>query len=83
MVEESYFKYVNEKEYRAIESFHKRHKHIGVYKGFIRRDPYHIEIIPHSIGCWVKVVCDVCKGEYNKGSRDIEWKKDVTDWSDW
>ena len=77
------FWYVNDKEYQTIKQFHKRHQHLGVFKGFIRRDPYHIEIYPNSVGCCTIVVCDVCKEEFYKGSHNIEWEEDVTDYDAW
>lgn len=83
MAEKVYYWYINDKEYQKLKQFHESHKHLGHFKGFIRRDPYHIEIYPNSVTYIVKVICDVCKEEFYKGSSDIEWELDVTDIEDW
>ena len=73
-------RYVNNKEFRAIEEFAKQHEHKDKVGGSIPKAPYHITIIPNSVGYIVNVICDVCKNEH----KDInECRKDVTDYESW
>lgn len=73
-------RYVNNKEFRAIEEFSEQHEHKDKVGGSIPETPYHITIIPNSAGYRVNVICDVCANDH----KDIdEYRKDITDYKSW
>ena len=73
-------RFINSKEFRAIEEFAKRHEHEDKVGGSIRETPYLIIIVPNSVGYTVSVICDIYANEH----KDINmFRKNVTDYDSW
>ncbi len=72
--------YINDFENKMLEDFAKHHQHEDKMKGSIPEAPYHIRIIPNSVGYIAHVICDVCAKE-KKNFNDFF--RDITDYKCW
>jgi len=72
--------YINDFENKMLEDFAKHHQHEDKMKGSIPEAPYHIRIIPNSVGYIAQVICDVCAKE-KKNFKDFF--RDITDYKCW
>ena len=72
--------YINDFENKMLEDFAKHHQHEDKMKGSIPEAPYHIRIIPNSVGYIAHVICDVCAKE-KKNFKDFF--RDITDYKCW